>query len=370
MEKANAKDIKQENINDNNNNNKINFTDNKFSIKEKSLVYPNTARESLKKAPTINPDWDYRASFDFEQIDSINLKLRRLTTVKDSPWTMKNFPKEKIISYDFILDYIKSLIEAKNPNALKSDNFRIVLRIHKNDNFSSLTITNKEDWERLFGLRFFSELKNFIGINRNMNIYTLKIEYDLQDFNKKFNECASKCDLQNKIIDNLFSCILNNEKIKKGILDNLYNNILKDKHPDKYAQELTKKHYSKLLQDYTEKVYDTLLNNLKNFKSLQEDLNKLNLETELDFYTFDDLEENNQDNSQRSFSDTQDKNKFYNINKFLNENKKGDSETENLNNLDDPVEPLKINFRSSYNVLNHEELISRLIIETKKSIKK
>lgn len=348
MEIANSKDSSQ--IYPDNKNNNI------TPIAENEIIYPHTGRDKAKSLETVNPEKDSninnnngnnksntKENFNFELIESINLKLRKLSTAKDSPWTMKNFPKEKIKSYQFIIDHIKSIIEAKNPNALKSGNYRIVLRINKNDNLSSLTVFKKEDWEMLFNSTYSNDLRNFIIINKNMNIYTLKVEYELQDFNRKFNECAGKCDLNNKIIDNLIYCTSNNDKIKKELLENLCNKILKDKASDKYTQEIIKKPYIKLLQDYADKVYETLFNSLKNFKSLQEDLNQLNLDRELDFYKFDDSEEN----------------KNTNVETYLNDS----DDVDNENNF-------SINFRSSYNPKNQDELISRLITETKNSYKK
>ena len=154
---------------------------------------------------------------------------------------------------------------------------------------------------------------------------------------------ASKLDLQNEIIKNLFEAIKGNENIKKEITENLKSRLIKENPENKIQSEIFKSKYAKIMQDYTEKVYDALLSNINNFQSLQDDLQKINLDQELDFNKFDDFGDND-------------------INNFEEGLREHHEEFDCFGNNEG------ISYRSSFNLDNKEEMISKLIIETRNSL--
>lgn len=276
--------------------------------------------------------------------DKVNLKYRKFTTNKNHPWKIKEISLDELNSYNFIINLIKSSLDSSISN---SENLKINFHINKKDKIIC-SVSSKEDWELNFNENKKKDdfLKTIISEHK-----TIKIEYELHDLNKNFNDIANKLDLQNKIIENLFESLKNNEKIKKEITENLKIKIAKEDSNDKINNEIFKSRYAKILQDYTEKVYETLLNNIRNFQSLQDDLKKINLDQELDFNKFDDFAEN-QNFHNENFN--------LNDNNFL-ENNEFDQELNSYANQG-------ISYRSSYNLDNKDEMISKLIIETRNSL--
>ncbi len=270
---------------------------------------------------------------NYDEKYTVNLKFRKYSVNKDSPWKIKKITLEEFKSYEFINKIIKSTLESK---IISLENLKIKLNINKKDNiiFSAFS---KEDWDKIFLHNENDEFLKSIISDHN----TIKLEYELIDINKNFNEIANKCDLQNKLIENLFQCIFSNENIKKQILDNLQLNVMNEKNMSNNFidtnKEIFKKQYLKILYDYSDKVYETIYNNIKNYENLQDDLKKVNLDQELDF---EDLENINISN-----------------NEILDEKSQF--------SIDE-----SINYRSSFNLEKQEEMISKLIIESRNSLYK
>lgn len=318
----------------NKNNNQNNITNNQKN------------KETLEKSYNSIKDLPLQMSAAEKSKDKVNLKYRKFTTNKNQPWKIKEISLAEMTSYDFLIKLLKASLD---PSISNSENLKIIFHINKKDKIYA-SVNSKEDWEANFSLNKKDEfLKAVIS-----EIKTIKIEFELQDLNKNFNEIANKLDLQNKIIENLFEALKENEIVKQEItecLERKLNLITKEKEKEnssaesKMQSEIFKSKYAKIMQDYIDKVYETLFNNINNFQSLQDDLKKINLDKEFDFNKFDDFWEEDFDN------------------KFP----QGSEELQHQDDFDFFGDE-GICYRSSFNLDNKEEMISKLIIETRNSL--
>jgi len=300
---------------------------NYYNINQNGLI--NNNKNNLINNPNneINKK-DLTRQMHISENDGVILKYRKFTNVKNNTWKIKIISKEDLKSYEFLINFIKDTLET---NFQIAENLKINFHINKDDKII-ISCMCKEDWE-----------KHIVSNNNEKSIVsdrnTVKLEYELlEDINKNFNEYAKKCDLQNKIIENLFYCIKNDKNINKVIVETLKQQKQSENF-DKYRNEIFKTKYTKILNDYTEKVYDALYNNIKNFQTLQDDLKKIDLDQELEFEKFEEFVEDD-------------------INDFQNGN----------NSKDFVKEDDEINYRSSFNFNNKDEMISKLLIETRNSL--
>jgi len=334
---------------------KSNQTTNRKKKDDSSLNNPNPNSNTINNNPNSNKalekSYSHIQNLPLQMTpapekskEKVNLKFRKYTLNKNNPWKIKEISLDDLPSYFYIVKLLRASLDPKISN---SENLKIIFHINKKDKIHA-SVNSKEDWEANFCLNKKDEFLKAIVSEHN----TIKIEYELQDLNKNFNDIASKLDLQNKIIENLFEALKANETIKKEITENLRIKIIENENnPEAKIQqsEIFKSKYAKIMQDYTEKVYEALFNNVRNFQSLQNDLKTINLDQELDFNIFDDFP---------VAVDIDINNKF---------EEKGYNQ-QNKDDLDFFEDCEDICYRSSFNLEKEDEMISKLIIETRNSL--
>ena len=314
---------------------KLNISNEKQIKLNQNNLNTNNINENRDKSFTQSKDLPSQITTAEKSKDKVNIKYRKFTSNKNQPWKIKEISLEELNAYDFLIKLIKASLD---PTISNSENLKIKFHVNQKEKIIA-AINCKEEWEENFSINKKEEfLKTIISEHK-----TIKIEYELHDLAKNFNDLANKLDLQNKIIENLFESIKNKDNIKKEITENLRIKIANENSESKMNSEIFKRRYAKILQDYTEKIYETLLNNVRNFQSLQDDLKKINLDQELDFNKFDNFDEMEQND---------------------NDNFEHNEHEEDFDHYGNEG----VTYRSSYNMENKDDMISKLIIETRNSL--